>query len=551
MNKKISSVWFRSLPKVVVFLVIPLTFVLVIVVLVSQSLHHRDMQQMAAERDLRAAIQSTRIIENGLFALQDELLLAARIRADGGDEQGYLPWLDNFRLGIFSFNCQQKSLSHLGNTKEPPGEPTTSLLCSLLENSEKSRAAYHLVTDMQPILWMAVGEDSREILIGGVEIDSFLNEILPVSGLSSSQSFLIFGQDHNLIYASGRDAVSDHDLYHPGVLAGLAGKTGTIYPDNHHGERIITYTPIQPVGWMLITEEAWQDVGNASLQTTQTIPLVLIPVLVIAILGLLILIRWVLQPLQRLANQTRQMDEMKLESLAEPIGGIEEITNLQASLISLYKRWMDARHNLQEYIGGLTASVEAERKELARELHDGLLQDMIAIKQGLQIKKANEEDTEKVQNLIDQVRGFVRGLRPPYLEDLGWVTAIRTLVIEYQSQLSIPVSLKVAGEEIRLSSDVELTLFRVVQEALTNIRKHAFAQRVDVSIQFLPAWVELNLKDDGNGFVLPDRIDILAAAGHYGLLGMKERIELAQGTLSISTAPGQGTTVLVRVPLQN
>jgi signal transduction histidine kinase len=300
---------------------------------------------------------------------------------------------------------------------------------------------------------------------------------------------------------------------------------------------------------MLITEEAWQDVGNASLQTTQTIPLILIPVLVIAILGLLILIRWVLQPLQKLASQTKQMDETRLVSLGEPVGGIQEISNLQAALLSLYTRWMDARHNLQEYIGGLTASVEAERKELARELHDGLLQDLIAIKQDLHSNPTDVKKAEKIQDLIDQVRGFTRGLRPPYLEDLGWVTAVRTLIVEYQEILNIPISLKISGEEIRLIPDVELTLFRVVQEAFVNIRKHASAQKVEISIQFLPEQLELLIHDDGQGFTLPERLDQLAAAGHYGLLGMKERIELAQGTLAISTAPGKGTSVLVQVPL--
>lgn len=551
MNNKITSVWFTSLPKVVVFLVIPLTIVLVIVVLISQSLHHRDMQQMAAERDLRTVIQSGRIIENGFLTLQDELLLAARIRAEGGDEQVYLPWLKNFPLGVYSFRCDRKSVLKMGDAVKPPGEATTEILCSLLKNSKNSGAAYHLVADQQPILWMAVRVDSMEILMGGVDINEFLNEILPVSGVNSSQSYLIFGQDHNLIYATGRDAVADHDLYHPGVLAGLAGKTGAIFPENHHGERIVTYTPIKPVGWMLITEEAWQDVGNASLQTTQTIPLILIPVLVIAILGLLILIRWVLQPLQKLASQTQQMDETRLVSLGEPVGGIQEISNLQAALFSLYTRWIDARHNLQEYIGGLTASVEAERKELARELHDGLLQDLIAIKQDLQSNPTDVKKAEKIQDLIDQVRGFTRGLRPPYLEDLGWVTAVRTLIVEYQEILNITISLKISGEEIRLIPDVELTLFRVVQEAFANIRKHASAQKVEISIQFMPEKLELLIHDDGHGFDLPERLDQLAAAGHYGLIGMKERIELAQGTLAISTAPGKGTTVLVQVPLDS
>lgn len=549
MHNKVSSVWFASLPKVVVFLVIPLTIVLVIVVLISQSLHHRDMQQMAAERDLRTAIQSARIIENGLFNLQDELLLAAKIRADGGGEQEYLPWLKNFPLGVYSYSCDKNVILQLANIVKPPGDTTTSLLCSLLGTSNNLGAAYHLVADTQPYLWMAVKVDTQEMLMGGVEINLFLNQILPVSGLSTSQTYLIFGQDHTLLYSSGRDAVADHDLYHPGVVAGLAGKTGVIFPESHHGERIVTYTPIQPVGWMLITEEAWQDVGNASLQTTQTIPLILIPVLLIVILGLLMLIRWVLQPLQKLASQTQQMDETHLDSLMEPVGGIQEITNLQSALRSLYTRWMDARHNLQEYIGGLTASVEAERKELARELHDGLLQDLIAIKQGLQSNPTDVQKAEKIQVLIDKVRGFTRGLRPPYIEDLGWVTAVRTLIVEYQELLNIPISLKISGEEIRFSPEAELTLFRVVQEAFVNIRKHASAQNIEIIIQFLPGLVELLIHDDGQGFTLPVRLDQLAAAGHYGLLGMKERIELAQGTLVISTAPGKGTKIMVQVPL--
>lgn len=548
MKQRFSSLWLSSLPKVLIFLVIPVTVVLVVVVLVSQSIHHRDMRQMAGDRDLRAAIQTARVIENGLFRLQDNLYIAAEQIKSGSAQMQYLPWMQDFQKGVYTFDCAASNLQQLGRIGEPPDLKSTQVLCSLLADADGSGAAYRQVMQAEPVLWMSVGIDADQILIGGISLTPYLLAILPGGAPDTSQSLLIFNQNHEVIFSAGREPVADHEIYHPGVLAGLTGKSGTFFPQDHHEERIITYTPIQPTGWMLITEESWQDAGNSTLLTTQLIPLVLIPVLIFTMLGLLLLVYWVVYPLQKLARQAEQLNETNPSTLNEPVGGIREILDLQSVLRSLYLSWLEARHNLQEYIGGLTAGVETERKKLSRDLHDGLLQDLIAHKQNLHLRGAGEGETDAIQKIIDQVRGFTRGLRPPYLEDLGWVTAVRTYVMDFQQSAGIRVEVTVIGDERRLNTDVELTLFRVVQEALNNIRKHASAAGAVISIRFLDDVLRLEIRDDGAGFHLPERLDRLAAAGHFGLLGMRERIEIAQGTMEIATAPGKGTRIIVKIP---
>ena len=143
---------------------------------------------------------------------------------------------------------------------------------------------------------------------------------------------------------------------------------------------------------------------------------------------------------------------------------------------------------------------------------------------------------------IEEVRRVIRDLRPIYLEDLGLAPAIEMLTRSLNHPNRLEAACTITGEVCRLAPERELAVYRIVQEALNNVLKHAQAQRVEVRLRFSET-LSVSIRDDGVGFAMPDRVDALTDRGHFGLIGMRERAELIGARLSIHSSPGQGTTV--------
>ena len=151
--------------------------------------------------------------------------------------------------------------------------------------------------------------------------------------------------------------------------------------------------------------------------------------------------------------------------------------------------------------------------------------------------------------MIDTLRELCADLRPPALDRLGLVTTLRSYVDGFSERIGTPITFNVGGHERRLSPEAELALFRVAQEALANIWKHAQAPKTEVTLQFSKKAIDLTVVDRGRGFVVPERLETLAEAGHFGLVSMRERLELVEGMLRVTSELGQGTIVAASVPL--
>jgi two-component system, NarL family, sensor histidine kinase DevS len=198
---------------------------------------------------------------------------------------------------------------------------------------------------------------------------------------------------------------------------------------------------------------------------------------------------------------------------------------------------------------------ELERKRLARELHDETGQALTSILLGLKsLEQAvdSEEGREGVASLQDlvvstlqDVRRLAVELRPSALDDFGLAPALERLVDTYRQQASVPAHLEIRLGNERLPSEIETTLYRMVQEALTNVAKHAGATSVSILLTRAPAAVRLVIEDDGEGFDPQSARD-----GGLGLSGMRERVALLDGRLRIESAPGKGTTLAAEVPLR-
>jgi two-component system sensor histidine kinase DegS len=217
--------------------------------------------------------------------------------------------------------------------------------------------------------------------------------------------------------------------------------------------------------------------------------------------------------------------------------------------------------NMRFYVGQITKAQEDERKRIARELHDETAQALIDLSRRLdnlatsreQLSKTVIGQLEEFQELIDSilrgVRRFSRDLRPSVLDDLGLLPALEWLTANLMDENGIKTELKVHGDRRRLLPEAELALFRIVQEAFSNVRRHSQASRVVTVVEFGEGRVRITVDDNGRGVELPDRTGDLATAGKLGLMGMHERARLLDGTLTVRSEPGKGTTVTVDVPL--
>ncbi|MGE5592529.1 MAG: sensor histidine kinase, partial [Betaproteobacteria bacterium] len=206
---------------------------------------------------------------------------------------------------------------------------------------------------------------------------------------------------------------------------------------------------------------------------------------------------------------------------------------------------------------------EEERRRVARDIHDGPAQMMAnSILQLEIVERLISEDPsralEEIRDLrktiaecLREIRRIIFDLRPMMLDDLGLAPALRRYISDFSQRHGLHVEMNVLGKEARIDPIIELVLFRIVQEALHNARKHALASKVVVTLGYGVSAVGVSIEDDGKGFDLAAVSRGVAKSEKFGIAGMKERAKLLGGSLDIDTAPGRGTRVTVRIPIED
>ena len=219
------------------------------------------------------------------------------------------------------------------------------------------------------------------------------------------------------------------------------------------------------------------------------------------------------------------------------------------------------QENLRFYLGQLTKAQEEERKRIARELHDDTIQALIVLSRQLDGIASTgkglagdkrlllENLLQQTDNIMEGLRRLSQDLRPPTLERLGLVPAVKSLASDVEKRSGIPAEVEVRGAERRLPAEVELLLFRVTQEALRNVERHSEARKAKVVLGFQEGRTRITIKDDGKGFHPPEMMGDLAKDGRLGLVGMQERVGLLGGSLKVESGRGQGTTVVIEAPM--
>ena len=229
-------------------------------------------------------------------------------------------------------------------------------------------------------------------------------------------------------------------------------------------------------------------------------------------------------------------------------------------------RLLEQSRRLQEELRHLSRRIlsaqEEERKRISRELHDLVAQTLTGINvqlANLRLEAAqntkgltkNIARTQKlVEKSVDIVHRFARELRPAVLDDLGLIPALHSFMKSFTEETGIRVSLTAFAGVEELSNAKRTVLYRVAQEALTNVARHAHASRVAVHIKKLPNAVRMQIKDDGQAFDV-ERLLHARKNKRMGLLGMRERVEMVGGKFTVESAPGHGTTVAAQIPFRN
>jgi two-component system, NarL family, sensor histidine kinase UhpB len=272
----------------------------------------------------------------------------------------------------------------------------------------------------------------------------------------------------------------------------------------------------------------------------------------VVLVGLdLVLLRRVLSPLFRL---TEVMSSIDPDRPGRRLSGIDPRSAEGQAMARAFNAMLDrlesARH---EAARTALAAQEAERLRVARELHDEIGQTLTAVT--IQAERAAEGDpavaahalrqvADAVRESLDEVRRIARELRPEALDDLGLVNALIALCSRIGAQNGPRVKRELQGQLPPLPAEVELVLYRIAQESLTNVVRHSDAQSATVSLEADAESVTLRVADDGKG--MPEELP----RGTAGIAGMRERALLVGGRLTIDSRPGQGTEVRLTIPVE-
>ncbi|TMW72366.1 sensor histidine kinase [Alteribacter natronophilus] len=252
---------------------------------------------------------------------------------------------------------------------------------------------------------------------------------------------------------------------------------------------------------------------------------------------------------------------MKLKGTLEKADTISAQINivihyLTGDLQNISEMVADARE-MQKFGLKIIEAQEEERKRLSREIHDGPAQTManILLRSELVERVYNQQGIDEALAEIKSLRGLVKeslaevrriiyDLRPMALDDLGLVPTIAKYLKNFQEQSGLRITFRNEGREIRLPSEMEVAIFRFIQESVQNAFKHAEPKHVTVKIELEPTQALAVIKDDGRGFNPEEKKE-----GSFGLMGMRERVNMLDGQLTINSKPGEGTMIMVQIPI--
>ena len=264
---------------------------------------------------------------------------------------------------------------------------------------------------------------------------------------------------------------------------------------------------------------------------------------------------------QRTLELAASVGELKQE-IVQRKAVEESLRNSEQTSSRLLEKSRQMQEELRDLSRQLLSAQEEERRKISRELHDVIAQTLTGI--NVRLASLKGESTASIKDLqskiastqllveksVDIVHRFARELRPSVLDDLGLIPALQSFLKGYMEDTGIRVTLTVFAGIEQSDSDTRTVFFRIAQEALTNVARHAKASRAEVNIQEIEGFIRMEIKDDGRGFEVDGTTQAKTKNNRLGLLGMRERIEMVGGTFCVESVLGAGTTVRVEISPQ-
>ncbi|MDR3577736.1 MAG: cache domain-containing protein [Anaerolineaceae bacterium] len=383
--------------------------------------------------------------------------------------------------------------------------------------------------------------------------------------LQATQGSLAYLVDSagNIIYHPDANQIGKNISQEPG-LAGLLSKgklQSNIFSLGQNGvQQVVSFAPLDDIQWSLIIEEPWLAIIAPVYPYLELVTGILALAVAIAVFVLFFGLRRITRPVLELMQEAQSVTGGASFHPVEEHGP-REMRQLIRTFNRMVTNLNEQQNTLRQYAVQALRSQEAERQRISRDLHDQTVQDLVGLSQRLELTRTSLvrdplDARRRLDELLDltgralaDVRRMSNDLRPFVLEDLGLAAATQHLCDGLLIELpDLQVDCRVVGKERRLGPEQELIVYRVIQEALSNIRQHArSATQVSVRLCFEEQNLSARVDDNGPGFNLVGMVELMHQ-DHLGLAGMYERAQLMNGRLEIHTTPGKGTWIELNIP---
>ena len=410
---------------------------------------------------------------------------------------------------------------------------------------------------------------------------------------SGNYTLELVSDSNGLIIASSvNDTASVYSVHWSSVSSLAQSHSAGIVTHTRAGEEehLVAFAPLNQIAWGVVLERPQEK--TLSLPWMGERPLLVSGLILVLAGGLMWLVtRQIVRPLLRLSSTARKFGAGDLEAPI-PVTGHDEIGDLAKSLDTMRGQ---LKHSLDEIgawnteleqrvkqrtselekldqklreqnkergdlLGKIISTQEDERKRIARELHDEVGQSITSLMIGFRLLETNDPEKMRqgIANLkrlsastLDEVRHLALELRPSSIDDLGLVAALQQYVRDYSEKFMVNADFQSSGfEGKRLRPELEIALYRIIQEALTNVAKHSEASKVSVLMSIRNESIVAIVEDNGKGFDADSLLASRTTEKKLGLYGMQERASLIGGVLTIEATPGKGTTIFLEVPLK-
>lgn len=386
----------------------------------------------------------------------------------------------------------------------------------------------------------------------------------------------------------------DHDKFFSKIINAKKELVTTCHECHESGSRktittnMLVFVPLESASWGISIQEPVEDVFSPAKKLKKTFITMGIVFILTAFILTIGINRSIVNPVRELIKATGRIARGELEKPIVPHGS-DEIGILAKSFEIMRVRLLESMESIKKYsleledrvrertrqieesqkrveslLKKIISSQEEERKRIARELHDETLQSLSAILMRIDMyklypEKFGKEKTEELRDIVlrawEGVLSVIQNLRPSIIDDLGLEAAIKWLFDTHLGEKGINYFFNIKGlKEKRFPPEIEIALFRIIQEAVVNISKHSDAENVILDIDVNENMLRMEIKDDGKGFDIESLFDRegrhLRDGRGLGIMGMKERASLIGGELEIKSAPGEGCTITLIIPVK-